>query len=117
MKDDIEAHQEASRIDSNIETVNEKLVDYKDVDAALSFLRANANVETSNIDEKKLMRKVDWMIMPLMFACYYLQYTDKTLCEWRIRCIEAIADVCECRTRASWALLKTLICRTMASAI
>ena len=79
MKDDIETHQAATTVDS-VETVNEKFVDYKDVDAALAFLRDNATTgHAVDIDEKKLMRKVDWMIMPLMFSCYYLQYSDKTL--------------------------------------
>ncbi|KIX95322.1 uncharacterized protein Z520_08839 [Fonsecaea multimorphosa CBS 102226] len=77
MKDDIETHQTTL---TAVESINEKLVDYRDVDAALGFLRANAQPgQAVDIDEKKLMRKVDWMIMPLMFACYYLQYTDKTL--------------------------------------
>ncbi|KAH8805071.1 major facilitator superfamily domain-containing protein [Xylogone sp. PMI_703] len=52
----------------------------KDVDEALVFLQNNLDVgQVVHIDDKKLMRKVDWMLMPLMFACYYLQYTDKTL--------------------------------------
>lgn len=77
MKDDIEV--QPTRV-TTIDTDNEKLIDYRDVDAALKFLRSNAAVgESVEIDEKKLMRKVDWMMMPLMFACYYLQYTDKTL--------------------------------------
>jgi len=33
----------------------------------------------SALDEKKLVRKIDWMIMPLMWACYNLQYLDKVL--------------------------------------
>lgn len=76
MKDDIELENSAV---TSVQ-VDEKSIDYRDVDAALSFLRANADTGQSvDIDENKLMRKVDWMMMPLMFACYYLQYTDKTL--------------------------------------
>ncbi|KAH8895591.1 allantoate permease [Thozetella sp. PMI_491] len=30
-------------------------------------------------DEKRLVRKIDLMIVPLMFGCYFLQYLDKTL--------------------------------------
>ena len=30
-------------------------------------------------DEKKLVRMIDWMIVPLMWSCYCLQYLDKTL--------------------------------------
>ena len=79
MKDDIETHQAATTVRA-VETIHEKFIDYQDVDAALGFLRANAaSGQAVDINEKKLMRKVDWMIMPLMFACYYLQYTDKTL--------------------------------------
>ena len=57
--------------------------DSRRVDEALKFLDHDPNVSESDfppVDDKKLMRKVDWMIMPLMFACYYLQYSDKTLC-------------------------------------
>lgn len=30
-------------------------------------------------DEKLVKHKVDWRIVPLMLACYMLQYLDKTL--------------------------------------
>lgn len=60
----------------------EKLVASGDVDDALLFLEQHEQTgEVTTIDDKKLMRKVDWLLMPLMFAVYYLQYTDKTLCE------------------------------------
>jgi hypothetical protein len=49
------------------------------VDAALEFLQAEGGAILSEIDEKKLVRKIDWMIMPLMWACYNLQYLDKVL--------------------------------------
>jgi len=66
---------------SRAASVDEKiLASSKDVDEALQFLHSNAaTAQLTDIDEKKLMRKVDWMMMPLMFAVYYLQYTDKTL--------------------------------------
>ncbi|PYH98214.1 allantoate permease [Aspergillus ellipticus CBS 707.79] len=48
-------------------------------DAALEFLR-HAEVATfSEVDERKLVRKIDWMIVPLMWAIYFLQYEDKIL--------------------------------------
>ena len=54
-----------------------------DVDAALEFLQEEEeeteDIISSNIDEKKLIRKIDWMIVPLMWACYNLQYLDKVL--------------------------------------
>lgn len=54
---------------------------YRDGDKALDFLRREAEVgEGENIDEKQLVRKIDRMIVPLMFCCYLLQYLDKSLC-------------------------------------
>lgn len=53
---------------------------YRDVDRALEFLRCNeTGEELSIVDEKTLVKKIDWMIVPLMFACYFLQYMDKSL--------------------------------------
>ncbi|KAF2090099.1 allantoin permease [Saccharata proteae CBS 121410] len=48
-------------------------------DEALDFLRREAVGELTEIDENKLVRKIDWMIVPLMWCCYCLQYLDKTL--------------------------------------
>lgn len=55
------------------------LVTSRDVDEALRFLNDVSVGEAGEVDEAKLMRRVDWMLMPLMFCCYYLQYCDKTL--------------------------------------
>lgn len=53
---------------------------YKDADKALEFLRYNeTGDEVDIVDEKALVRKIDWMIVPIMFACYFLQYLDKSL--------------------------------------
>lgn len=32
-----------------------------------------------DVDEKRVRRKIDRRVIPLMFACYFLQYLDKTL--------------------------------------
>ena len=64
---------------------HDKVIDSKQVDAALTFLDHSHDVaegEISEVDDKKLMRKVDWTLMPLMFACYFLQYSDKTLSQY-----------------------------------
>lgn len=56
--------------------------DVAHADAALSFLRKSSATPIrpmSPADEKRLLRKIDWMIMPLMWCCYCLQYLDKTL--------------------------------------
>ncbi|EAU35466.1 conserved hypothetical protein [Aspergillus terreus NIH2624] len=49
------------------------------VDAALDFLRSEETVTFSEEEERRLIRKVDWMIVPMMWAVYYLQYQDKIL--------------------------------------
>lgn len=53
-------------------------------DDALAFIQQqralHGNLQSSDedeIDEKKLMRKVDWRIVPIMFACYTMQFVDK----------------------------------------
>lgn len=54
--------------------------DVRNADAALDFLRHEGSARPmSKQDEKKLLRKIDFMVMPLMFGCYCLQYLDKTL--------------------------------------
>ena len=62
-----------------------KIVEARDVDEALKYLEAAGdNINLEDVDEKKLMRKVDWMLMPLMFLCYFLQYSDKTLINYAV---------------------------------
>lgn len=67
------------RSESYTDDILEKPV-YKDGDKALDFLRSEAyEGEAETIDEKKLVRKIDFMVVPLMFCCYCLQYLDKSL--------------------------------------
>jgi hypothetical protein len=55
--------------------------DITNVDDAWNFLNSHAaaNIETSTIDIKKLRRKIDWHILPLMFLCYTMQFLDKVI--------------------------------------
>ncbi|KAI1401141.1 allantoate permease [Hypoxylon fuscum] len=50
-----------------------------DVDAALEYLNNENTTVMTEINEKALVRKLDLTIVPLMWACYNLQYLDKTL--------------------------------------
>lgn len=59
--------------------IEEKRVELGDVDAALEYLNHEDTTLMSEIDEKKLVRKIDWMIVPLLWLCYCFQYLDKTL--------------------------------------
>ena len=75
-------HKEQYAIDprpTSPEVTDEKPV-VRDGDAALDFLRGEAVAgEAEAIDERRLLRKIDWMVVPLTFACYLLQYLDKSL--------------------------------------
>ncbi|KAL0633011.1 hypothetical protein Q9L58_008073 [Maublancomyces gigas] len=55
---------------------------YKDIDmqmdGALSYIQ-NAGNDASPVDEKLVVRKIDWRIIPIMFACYTMQFLDKVL--------------------------------------
>lgn len=44
-------------------------------DEALKVL--GEHVDISDVDMLKLRRKIDWVILPLMFSIYALQYLDK----------------------------------------
>ncbi|KAI1637110.1 allantoate permease [Biscogniauxia mediterranea] len=50
-----------------------------DVDAALEYLNHDNATTMTQVNEKELVKKIDWAIVPLMWACYNLQYLDKTL--------------------------------------
>ena len=53
-------------------------------DKALEFLRAEeVGDEIEFVNEKQLVRKIDWMVMPLMWCCYMLEFLDKSLCKQR----------------------------------
>jgi hypothetical protein len=57
---------------------SEKLV-AREVDGALAFLRDQPSAEIAELDERKLIRKIDWLVMPILFGIYVLQYIDKSL--------------------------------------
>ncbi|KAI0378718.1 allantoate permease [Hypomontagnella monticulosa] len=50
-----------------------------DIDGALEYLNQESTTTMTEINEKALVRKLDLTIVPLMWACYNLQYLDKTL--------------------------------------
>ncbi|EME46888.1 hypothetical protein DOTSEDRAFT_169727 [Dothistroma septosporum NZE10] len=57
-----------------------EIKDLHNADAALKFLQHESSAPPMSAEDgKKLTRKIDWMIMPLMWMCYCLQYLDKTL--------------------------------------
>ncbi|KFY11037.1 hypothetical protein V492_04717 [Pseudogymnoascus sp. VKM F-4246] len=54
--------------------------DSRELDRAFVYLAAqNQSNLDSNVDLKALRRKVDWHIIPVMTACFALQFVDKVL--------------------------------------
>lgn len=77
---DLEAIPRSGSAAAEPEDIIGEVKDVRNADAALDFLRHEGEVREMTLeDEKRLRRKIDWMIMPLMWSCYCLQYLDKTL--------------------------------------
>lgn len=57
-----------------------KHADRNDADEALKVLEGENGeiIELTPEDERKLLRKIDWHIMPLLCVVYGLNYLDKT---------------------------------------
>ncbi|KAH8880125.1 allantoate permease [Thozetella sp. PMI_491] len=70
---------ESSAAGVRVDTEAQKLINPSDVDAALEYLSRGAARPMTEEEEKKLVRKIDWRIVPLMWACYCLQFLDKVL--------------------------------------
>lgn len=69
---DIEATARDSSPDHAVGEI--KNIKPRDQDAALQFLRSESDVRPmSSADEKALLRKIDWRVIPLMFGCYTLR--------------------------------------------
>ncbi|KAI9892306.1 MAG: hypothetical protein M1814_001505 [Vezdaea aestivalis] len=58
-------------------------IDSRDVDSALKYLETHGDgVSAAEADANyttALRRKIDWRIVPIMFACYTMQFLDKVL--------------------------------------
>lgn len=68
----------AEGISSSNSSVNKR----DDVDNAWEFLKNHHDVvgtDTNSVDINALRRKIDWHIVPLMFACYLMQFLDKVI--------------------------------------
>lgn len=50
-----------------------------DLDEAFQYLHDHTGAEIEGVNLKSLRRKIDWHIVPIMFACYILQFLDKVV--------------------------------------
>lgn len=58
-----------------------RVVNGKELDRAYWYLQERApetRVESAD-DGRRLRRKIDWCIVPIMFCCYTMQFIDKVL--------------------------------------
>jgi hypothetical protein len=68
MSKDVEAIAHATRpVEQHSLETNEKLAIHE-VDGALAFLRNEADASITELDEKKLLRRIDFRIMPMLFG-------------------------------------------------
>lgn len=47
------------------------------LDKAVVYLHNHSETEEGSVNPKTLLRKIDWIILPLAFLCYALQIVDK----------------------------------------
>ena len=77
--------QSQGSLDDALESLN---ISTKEADEAFAYLRDHPDADAVRqeaiailadpIATKKLLRKIDWTIIPCMFAVYFLQFLDKT---------------------------------------
>ncbi|KXS95098.1 hypothetical protein AC578_9593 [Pseudocercospora eumusae] len=57
----------------------------KSVDEAYDFLAQHVEIAGEEaVDLKKLRRRIDWRLMPIMFTLYFFQFLDKSLLNYAI---------------------------------
>lgn len=49
----------------------------KDLDENYEFFKVRDDVETTEAEAKKVLRKIDYRVVPMLFVIYFLQYLDK----------------------------------------
>ncbi len=49
----------------------------QDLDENYEFFKAGDEVDATEGEVKKVVRKIDYHLVPLLFAIYFLQYLDK----------------------------------------
>lgn len=72
--------EKASLAQEKVGNVILKHADRNDADEALKVLEGENGevIELTPEDERKLLRKIDWNIMPMLCIVYCLNYLDKT---------------------------------------
>jgi len=66
-----------SSVSSHSPQTDAKSEDGKDLDKAYIYLTHQNHGGDETVDITALRRKIDWRIVPIMFACYTMQFVDK----------------------------------------
>ena len=74
---DLEKHGDVDLKDE-VGRVKLKHADRNDADEALKVFAEGEVIVLTPEDEKRLLRKIDWNLMPLLCLVYGLNYLDKT---------------------------------------
>lgn len=59
--------------------VDVPLEKHQDADVALKFVEEHEGITFTKEEEQAVLRKIDWVLMPLMFVSYCIQYMDKSV--------------------------------------
>lgn len=65
----------ASSINHGVESISEDALDDN-----YQVFKATANIEVDPKEAKRVVRKIDWRVVPILFVTYMLQYLDKSEC-------------------------------------
>jgi hypothetical protein len=80
MKDNEDLEVTTAPAEAGGDEFPEKHVAIGEVDAALLFLEQGDSIPPlSPAEEKRMVRKIDALVMPLLFGTYLFQYMDKSL--------------------------------------
>jgi hypothetical protein len=72
-RDPVEAAETAnvSRLSDEITATS------RDLDENYEFFKVRSEVEATEAEVKKVLRKIDYRVVPILFVIYFLQYLDK----------------------------------------
>jgi len=72
--DAVEKGTEKALVNSSDDDIT---VSSRDLDENYEFFKARGDVDATEEDIKKVVRKIDYRVVPILFLLYFLQYLDK----------------------------------------
>ena len=67
----------------------------RDLDRAYKYLESkdDGSAPADELSMRALRRKIDWRIVPIMFACYTMQFIDKVLLNVRVHLLPPLPSL------------------------